>query len=310
MKSSENNKTPRLCIFTPTFNRAKTLVNCYRCLINQSNKEFQWLIIDDGSNDGTDKIVNEWIKDEIIKIRYVRKKVNQGKGRAIEDSLIICDSPLWLCLDSDDELFPKAVEDILSRYDEIFSKKRCCGIWGVRYTKNRVPMQGDKYTNIINKLPDKIQFMEARYKYRIPPEYCLVYKTNVLKKYKYPHYDGEKFIPESSVYCLMDADNYYYLTSKKPLMTCEYLSDGLSNNYYKNVARYPNGYTYTQGVIADNCKYFYGVLRSSICYQAGRILGGNCFKFKNKRRKILASLLKPAGLLLWNIRYKKIKDKI
>lgn len=309
MEFKDEREIPRLCVFTPTYNRASTLINCYKCLLKQTNQDFQWLIIDDGSTDQTESIVQKWIGENIISIQYV-KKSNQGKVRAIEDSLQICEAPMWLCLDSDDELFSDAVEKILDKYDEIFSDEKCCGVYGVRYTKDRIPMQGEQYIEKIEGLPDKVQFMEARYKYRIAPEYCMAFKVEILKKYGYPHFDGEKFIPESSVYCLMDVDEYYYLTIKTPVMSCEYLEDGLSKNYYKNVASYPKGYTYTQGVIVDNCKYLYGVIRASMCYQTGRILGGDLYEFKNDSRRVIASIMRPAGFMLWLLRYKKIKDRM
>lgn len=298
---------PRLCVFTPTYNRATILGDCYQCLLKQSSKDFQWMIIDDGSVDNTESIVRKWIEENLIDIQYIKKE-NQGKIRAIEDSLRICENPLWLCLDSDDTLFPNAIETILSKYDLLFSDAKCCGLYGVRYTFDGTPMQGRKYTKKISELPEKIQFMEGRYKYRIPPEYCLVYKTDIIRKYKYPHFGGEKFIPESSVYCLMDNDGYYYYSIKKPLMTCEYRDDGLSNNYYRNVSKYPRGYTYTQGVITDNCTYLYGVIRGAICYQAGRILGGNSYNYKKQNRRIIAAIMKPMGYLLWKYRYSKYKD--
>lgn len=307
MKNNSKNGVPRLCIFTPTYNRASTLRNCYQCLIKQTNLDFLWMIINDGSTDDTEEIVNKWIEENKISIQYIKKN-NQGKVCAIEDSLSLCENPLWLCLDSDDELFPNAVEQILKVYDLIFSDEKCCGLYGVRYTKDKIPMQGKHYINKISKLPEKIQFMEGRYKYRIAPEYCMVFKTEILKRYKYPHYKGEIFIPESSAYCQMDRDGYYYFTSKMPLMTCEYLDDGLSKNYYRNVIKCPKGYTYTQGVISDNCRYFYGILRASICYQAGLKLGGDVYNYKKNSRRIFAAFVKPVGTMLWLIRYKKIKD--
>lgn len=303
MKKIAKNDTPRLCVFTPTYNRASTLVNCYTSLINQTNADFQWMIIDDGSTDQTEEIVNEWIKENLIQIKYI-KKHNQGKIRAIEDSLIICDSPLWLCLDSDDELYSDAIEQIINKYDSVFAEAKCCGLLGVRYAKNGNPMQGRQYIKKVNQLADKIQFMEVRYKYRIPPEYCLVYKTDILKKYHYPLFLGERFMPESSVYCLMDKDEYYYLPIKTPIMICELRRDGLTNNHSMNVENNPKGYTYTQGVIADNCRYFYGIFRASICYQIGRLLGGDAYNFTRIGRKLFIEMLKPVSVIPWIVKYK------
>ena len=42
-----------ITVFTPTYNRANNLKNLYKSLLIQSYKEFEWLIVDDGSNDNT-----------------------------------------------------------------------------------------------------------------------------------------------------------------------------------------------------------------------------------------------------------------
>ena len=46
-----------ITIFTPTYNRKKTLPKLYKSLKNQNDKDFEWLIVDDGSSDGTDKLI-------------------------------------------------------------------------------------------------------------------------------------------------------------------------------------------------------------------------------------------------------------
>ena len=71
-----------ITIFTPTYNRAHTLVRTYNSLCQQTCKDFEWLIIDDGSTDNTYEIVQEWIEESDFKIRYIYKE-NGGKHTAL-----------------------------------------------------------------------------------------------------------------------------------------------------------------------------------------------------------------------------------
>ena len=63
-----------LTIFTPAYNRAYTLHKCYESLKKQTNKDFEWLIIDDGSTDNTRELVQSWIEENIIPIKYHYQK--------------------------------------------------------------------------------------------------------------------------------------------------------------------------------------------------------------------------------------------
>lgn len=63
-----------LTVFTLTYNRAYCLNKCYESLLRQTSKDFEWLIIDDGSTDNTKEIVEGWIKENHIPISYIYKK--------------------------------------------------------------------------------------------------------------------------------------------------------------------------------------------------------------------------------------------
>ena len=54
-----------ITVVTPTYNRSSNLVDCYNSLLKQENKNFIWMIIDDGSTDDTKKIVKKWKTDKI-----------------------------------------------------------------------------------------------------------------------------------------------------------------------------------------------------------------------------------------------------
>ena len=101
-----------LTVFTPTYNRAHTLPRTYDSLKKQDCFCFEWLIIDDGSNDGTDKLVEEWMKENNpFKIRYIYKK-NGGMHTAYNTAYDNIDTELNVCIDSDDCLAPGAARKI------------------------------------------------------------------------------------------------------------------------------------------------------------------------------------------------------
>lgn len=98
-----------LTIFTPTYNRAYCLTNCYESLKRQTCKSFIWLIIDDGSNDNTKELVDSWIAEKHIKIMYHWQR-NQGMHGAHNTAYEMIETELNVCIDSDDYMPDDAVE--------------------------------------------------------------------------------------------------------------------------------------------------------------------------------------------------------
>lgn len=75
-----------LTIFTPTYNRAYILKNLYDSLCEQTSKDFEWLIVDDGSSDNTEDLIRSFINEGRILIRYF-KQANAGKHIAINNGI-------------------------------------------------------------------------------------------------------------------------------------------------------------------------------------------------------------------------------
>ena len=102
-----------LTVATPTFNRAHTLPGVYESLCAQTDKNFIWLVIDDGSTDNTAQLVEGWKNENIIEIEYVAKE-NGGKASALNLGIGMLETPYAVCLDSDDSFYPAAVEKALA----------------------------------------------------------------------------------------------------------------------------------------------------------------------------------------------------
>lgn len=91
----------QITIFTPTYNRANLLPRLYNSLLRQSKKNFEWLVVDDGSTDDTGELFKSWIKENQIVIRYYSVP-NGGKQRAINLALKLTSSEAFFIVDSDD----------------------------------------------------------------------------------------------------------------------------------------------------------------------------------------------------------------
>ena len=118
-----------LTVFTPTYNRAHTLERLYRSLCAQTCKDFDWLVIDDGSTDGTAALVQSFIDDGQIPVRYIYKE-NGGLFTGYNTAYEVIETELNVCIDSDDAMPPDAVERILSIWKEKGSD-RYCGLLGL-----------------------------------------------------------------------------------------------------------------------------------------------------------------------------------
>ena len=184
-------------IFTPTFNRAALLPRLYESLCRQTFRDFEWVIVDDGSTDNTAAVVDGFRgKENLFPIRYFRK-VNGGKHTAINYGVQKASGELFLILDSDDELPMDSLNKIAEAWQSVTSLpakgKQIGGICG--YMAHRDGTVIGHPT--INGVADSI---ELRYIYGVTGDMCEVFRTMVLREFPFPEIQGEKFCPEVLVW--------------------------------------------------------------------------------------------------------------
>ena len=217
---------PTITYLTATYNRAKTLPKLYSSLLHQSIYNFEWVVIDDGSIDGTQKLINKWINERKIKIRYYRKK-NGGKHRAINFALPLLNSKVTLIIDSDDYLLEncsKVIENYWVRYRN-----------NIHNIKSFVFERGISGRNDpMVKIPREI--IAPRYEYiernRMFGDYNDVFFTKELKEFRFPEFKGEKFISEGPLYFEF-SHKYNSLFVNKVIAAGDYKKDGLTMNIRK-----------------------------------------------------------------------------
>jgi glycosyltransferase involved in cell wall biosynthesis len=130
-----------LTVFTPTYNRAHTLPRLYESLCRQTCDDFEWLVIDDGSTDRTADLVQGWIEEKTIPIKYLYKE-NGGLYTGYNVAYLTIETELNVCIDSDDAMPPDAVEIILRTWKER-GGEQYAGLIGIDVNlKNGKPIGG------------------------------------------------------------------------------------------------------------------------------------------------------------------------
>ena len=223
-------------VFTPTYNRASTLPTLYDSLCKQTNLSFEWLIVDDGSVDETEAIIQILTsKENSFPIRYYKQK-NGGKHTAINKGVSLAQGLLFFIVDSDDMLTPNAIEKLIQWEATISGKKGFAGISGNK---------GDLLGNLLGSTffghtLDATNL--ERKENNILGDKAEAYYTEILKLFPFPIVDGETFMTENMVWDRIAAAGYKIRWFNDVIYLVEQRSDGLiaqGNNRYANS---PRGY--------------------------------------------------------------------
>ena len=290
-----------ITVVTPTYNRSYILHKCYESLKKQTDKSFVWMIIDDGSTDNTEELVNKWIIERKIEIVYY-KKDNGGKASALNFALDRIKTDYWVCLDSDDSFSNKAIELAIKELRKIKNNPKYCGILALRNTPNGEVLGGKR-------IPQKVTettVMEVVNKYKIRSEFIQFYKTEVTSNYRFPQIPGEKFI--SPEYLAMEINKKYkFIVSQNTFCYCEYLSDGLTKNKLDVIKKNPKGYTLIKRHSFELAKGFIPKSKHCLMYIAGCILSGDKNCIRHSPDKLMTVLYYPLGWLAYLIRFRIIR---
>ncbi len=279
----------KLTVYTPTYNRREHLKKAYESLLKQTCSDFLWLIVDDGSDDGTKELVDSFKAENKLEIRYVEKE-NGGKHTATNRALECCETELiMIALDSDDTLKENAVAQILEDYLETDRKFN-----GYIYMKENT--KGELFVNSYSDSIGNMSWREASVSGAFDGEAVLVLKSSYAKEFSYPVIEGEKFFTEAYVYLQMTAPFFW---SRKSIYVAEYLEDGYTKNIMRSFAENPVSYAMFNNMRLE----IYTSLVKRIKY-AAYYCG---FSIKAKKRRFiresgepfLAFAALPLGIVFW-----------
>lgn len=215
--------TPAVTVFTPTYNRAHLLGRAYESLRGQAAPPpFEWVVVDDGSTDGTAALVGGWAEAAPFPVRYVRQP-NGGKHTAVNRGVREASGELFLILDSDDRLAPGALATVWRHWTSVPAAARdgFAGVVGL-CARPTGEVIGDAF-------PEPVldtDVLEVRTRLRVRGDKAEVYRVDVLRAHPFPE-DLGRFVTEGLVWNRI-ARRYRVRCVNEVVAFADYQSGGLS----------------------------------------------------------------------------------
>ncbi len=272
-----------ITIITPTYNRADLLPRLYESLQRQSCQDFEWMVIDDGSRDGTEELMRRYIQEKKLPI-YYEKQSNGGKHTALNRGIAKIKSRMTFIVDSDDYLTPDAVEVILSYHEKYRNTEKLCG-----YSFLRCHQDGRVNTAYFPEDEKLDTYLSVRINGNIGGDKAEVFYTEILQKYTFPVFEGEKYMPEDVVWMRMSGP-YRMLHVNRGIYICDYLEGGLTQSGRNMKIHSPKGMMLRSEVYLNTKETCFRVrVKMMLLYQIyGKFAGcGPGELFKRARQKWL-----------------------
>lgn len=208
-----------LTIITPVYNRASLLKNCFDSLCRQTDRDFEWIIVDDGSTDGSADTA-EAFDDALFPIRVIRKE-NGGKHTAINAAIPHIRGEYVLFLDSDDTLTPDAAAQVRKAWTQYFDDPSIGVLIFLRGTPAGVPFC------TVAEYGVPVDLLRCRRSRRISTDCCEVLRSELLRQYPFPEFSGERFLAECALWNRI-ARSHKCIYMDQIIYLCSFLEDGLT----------------------------------------------------------------------------------
>ena len=266
----------------------------WNSLQKQTVKDFEWLVVDDGSTDGTKNLITQLQEKSDFPIRYIHKS-HGGKHTALNVGIQTICSELTFIVDSDDYVTEDAIESILKIHKKYRLQNNICGYAFLRaFPDGKV--NGKKF-----EVDEKIgSYIDVRVNGDdTSADKAEVFKTHCLKEFPFPEYPNEKFLGEDLVWVRM-ARKYEMVHINKAIYVGNYLEDGLTNNRRKHNIASPVGCMHrAEEFMESDLKTRYRIKGGLQYIVYGRFAGVKVVDLIRKsRHKVLATVCTPGGLFL------------
>lgn len=215
-------KPPTISVFVPTYNRAHLLGRVFESLKAQSFKDFEWLIVDDGSSDNTAELVEAWQQSAPFVIQYLHK-ANGGKHTAINPGVDMARGEFMVILDSDDWLAPNALQRMLELWNAIPNKTNYSGVVGLcAHPDGRVI--GDRFPQ------DTFDSnaVDLTHRHHIHGDKISLSRIDVMREFPFPFQNLRGLVTEALVWNRI-AQRYQERYVNETFAYKEYLEEGLTN---------------------------------------------------------------------------------
>jgi glycosyltransferase involved in cell wall biosynthesis len=211
--------TPLFTVFTATYNRAHTIHRVFNSLSAQTLRDFEWIVVDDGSTDNTAELIAAWTEIADFPIRYVKQE-HSGKHVARNRAVREARGRFFALIDSDDALVPNALERIVSIWNTIplETQSSFCGVVGL--CRNQYgDIIGDRFPSS----PFDSRLADRKYVHRIRGEKWGSSLTEIERKFLFPEIRGTQFVPEGAVH--LELERHYKNRAVNEVFRIYYVDD-------------------------------------------------------------------------------------
>lgn len=279
----------RFTVGTPTYNRRDTLSEVYDCLQAQTFRDFEWIIVDDGSTDGTQELAQRWSSQSNFPIRYFHQS-NAGKHVAFNRAVREARGELYLSFDSDDLCIPETLARFDHYWNEIAPSER------EKYSGISVLCMDESGRTLGQPYPfnptDAVPFHD-QLRLRSASERWGISRTAVLKDFPYPEFDGERFVPDALVWNRI-AKKYRMRFINDPLRIYRRGPNGLMADLLRVRLRSPRGAQLYYAELSRSALPPMDRLRALVNYLRFSLHAG-AISLAETGHPVLATSLMPAG---------------
>lgn len=242
-----------LTIITPVYNRVSLLEQCYRSLCRQSDRDFEWILVDDGSTDGSGDAAEAFAAD-LFPITVIRK-ANGGKHTAINAAIPHIRGEYVLFLDSDDTLTEEAVSAVRTGWSAHGADPRVGIVTFLKGTDRDHPVC------TVADFDVPVDILRYRRQRLLRTDCCEVIRSSLLRQYPFPEFPGERFLAECALWNRV-ARTSRCVYRREIIYLCEYRPDGLTSAGRSLRIRNPLGGMFTSelrihpnNTLSQRCKY-------------------------------------------------------
>ena len=292
-------------VFTPAYNRAHTLHRVYDSLCAQTLRDFEWIVIDDGSSDGTAELVANWVRSADFPIRYFRQE-HSGKHIAHNLAMRKAHGKFFLPLDSDDACVPRALERMAYHWNTIPENERplYCGVDGLCSDQNG-EIIGDRFPYE----PFDATLRERRYVYRMRGEKWGSMLTEIVRQFPFPEVPGSQFTPEGLVW--LDVAKTYKNRCVNEVFRTYYVKDahtGETLSKRGSLEDAPGRFQYYLWLLNNDLGYFFNspapflkaaAILPIVAHLSGKRLRNTFQSLSTMPAKLLLLLALPLSCLLY-----------
>lgn len=293
--------TPQITLFTPAYNRAATLPRLYEAIKRQTFRDFEWIIIDDGSEDDTRAVVEQFIAEDDRPPIIYRFQQNQGKHNATNAAVKLARGALFVTIDSDDSMTDNALETLVDEWKALpdADKPRYKGI-----SCRTCAPDGVRNGSPLPQSPLDCSDLDLRFKYKVTGELWGMTQTEILRQNPYPAVEGLHFYPENIYWDNMgrryltrfiDVPLRVYINDQQNALT-DKRNSAHSETYYMRLHFLNECMDYFRYKPAFFMKQALGLWRDG--RKSGRAVGGILADVPHAGGRAAALVMLPAGLLL------------